>query len=297
MKTYLLLPKIIIQNANALTSLCTIGFPAMTAWMGAMHALKRKVRLIESLREVRFISLGVISHDSRQQVYKNTGDYHYSIAISSNPLRTKDGNTFERPPFIVDPRIHLKVSLLVKCSGLSADNREELLQAVGQVLPSLKMAGGDILSFKPPVVYFISEEHSEEEKKVLHRLMPGFAVVERGRLLKEAGNEETDTLDTLLSFLMIHHEAEINEENEVRAWTSKRREAGWLIPLVVGFQGLTRLGKVKNQRDPTVLHRFAEPVITLGEFKMPYRFSSIEEILWHYEYDESQSLYVCKNEK
>lgn len=297
MKTYLLLPKIIIQNANALTSLCTIGFPAMTAWMGAMHALERKVRLIESLREVRFISLGVISHDSRQQVYKNTGDYHYSIAISSNPLRTKDGNTFERPPFIVDPRIHLKVSLLVKCSGLSADNREELLQAVGQVLPSLKMAGGDILSFKPPVVYFISEEHSEEEKKVLHRLMPGFAVVERGRLLKEAGNEETDTLDTLLSFLMIHHEAEINEENEVRAWTSKRREAGWLIPLVVGFQGLTRLGKVKNQRDPTVLHRFAEPVITLGEFKMPYRFSSIEEILWHYEYDESQSLYVCKNEK
>lgn len=297
MKAYLLLPKIKIQNANALTSLCTIGFPAMTAWMGAMHALERKVRLIESLREVRFISLGVISHDSRQQVYKNTGDYHYSIAISSNPLRTKDGNTFERPPFIVDPRIHLKVSLLVKCSGLSADNREELLQAVGQMLPSLKMAGGDILSFKPPVVYFISEEHSEEEKKVLHRLMPGFAVVERGRLLKEAGNEETDTLDTLLSFLMIHHEAEINEENEVRAWTSKRREAGWLIPLVVGFQGLTRLGKVKNQRDPTVLHRFAEPVITLGEFKMPYRFSSIEEILWHYEYDESQSLYVCKNEK
>lgn len=54
--------------------------------------------------------------------------------------------------------------------------------------------------------------------------MPGFAVVERGRLLKEAGNEEGDTLDTLLSFLTIHHEAEINEENEVRAWTSKRSE-------------------------------------------------------------------------
>lgn len=295
--TYLLLPEIQVQNANALSSLCTIGFPAMTAWMGAVHALERKVRLTESLREVRFISLGVISHESRLQVYKNPGDYHYSIAISSNPLRKKGGNTFERPPFIEDPRIHLKVSLLVKCSGLSADNKEELLQAVGETLPSLKIAGGDILSFKTPVVYFISEEHPEEEKKILHRLMPGFAVVERGRLLKEAGNEETDTLDTLLSFLTIHHEAEINEENEVRAWTSKRREAGWLIPLVVGFQGLTRLGKVKAQRDPNVSHRFAEPVITLGEFKMPFRFSSVEDLMWHYEYDEGNDLYICKNEK
>lgn len=239
--TYLLLPEIQIQNANALSSLCTIGFPAMTAWMGAVHALERKVRLTESLREVRFISLGVISHESRLQVYKNPGDYHYSIAISSNPLRKKGGNTFERPPFIEDPRIHLKVSLLVKCSGLSADNKEELLQAVGETLPSLKIAGGDILSFKTPVVYFISEEHPEEEKKILHRLMPGFAVVERGRLLKEAGNEETDTLDTLLSFLTIHHEAEINEENEVRAWTSKR---SWLAhPPCCRLPRLDPLGK------------------------------------------------------
>ena len=78
--TYLLLPEIQIQNANALSSLCTIGFPAMTAWMGAVHALERKVRLTESLREVRFISLGVISHESRLQVYKNPG-----AAIGSCP--------------------------------------------------------------------------------------------------------------------------------------------------------------------------------------------------------------------
>lgn len=295
--TYLLLPKIEIQNANALSSLCTIGFPAMTAWMGAVHALERKVRLTESLREVRFINLGVISHESRLQVYKNPGDYHYSIAISSNPLRKKGGNTFERPPFIEDPRIHLKVSLLIECQGVTGDNENELLETVGDLLPLLKMAGGDVLTCKPPAVYFASEDKPEEQKKILHRLMPGFAVIERRHLLEQAENGEGDTLDTLLSFLMIHHEAEINKENEVRAWTSKRREAGWLIPLVVGFQGLTRLGKVKAQRDPNVSHRFAEPVITLGEFKMPYRFSSVEDLMWHYEYDEGNDLYICKNEK
>lgn len=295
--TYLLLPEIQVQNANALSSLCTIGFPAMTAWIGAVHALERKVRLIESLCEVRFISLGVISHDSRLQVYKNPGDYHYSIAISSNPLRKKAGNTFERPPFIEDPRIHLKVSLLVKCSGVSADNESALLDAVCKNLPLLKMAGGDILSYKKPAIYYTDEEHPETQRKILHRLMPGFAVVERRRLLEEAENGETDTLDTLLSFLTIHHEAEINEDNEVRAWTSKRREAGWLIPLVVGFQGLTRLGRVKEQREANTWHRFVEPVITLGEFKMPFRFSSVEDLMWHYEYDEGNDLYICKNEK
>uniref|UniRef100_UPI004024D545 type I-F CRISPR-associated protein Csy2 n=1 Tax=Dialister sp. TaxID=1955814 RepID=UPI004024D545 len=295
--TYLLLPEIEIQNANALSSLCTIGFPAMTAWMGAVHALERKVRLTESLREVRFISLGVISHESRLQVYKNPGDYHYSIAISSNPLRKKGGNTFERPPFIEDPRIHLKVSLLIECRGVSGDNKNDLLETVGDLLPLLKMAGGDVLTCKPPAVYFASEDKPEEQKKILHRLMPGFAVIERRHLLEQAKNGEGDTLDTLLSFLMIHHEAEINKENEVRAWTSKRKEAGWLIPLVVGFQGLSRLGKVKAQRDPNVLHRFAEPVITLGEFKMPYRFASVEDLMWHYEYDEGNDLYICKNEK
>lgn len=295
--TYLLLPEIQIQNANALSSLCTIGFPAMTAWMGAVHALERKVRLTESLHEVRFISLGLISHESRLQVYKNPGDYHYSIAISSNPLRKKGGNTFERPPFIEDPRIHLKVSLLIECRGVTGDNKNELLETVGDLLPLLKMAGGDVLTCKPPAIYFASEDKPEEQKKILHRLMPGFAVIERRHLLEQAENGEGDTLDTLLSFLTIHHEAEINKENEVRAWTSKRRETGWLIPLVVGFQGLTRLGKMKTQRDPNVLHRFAEPVITLGEFKMSYRFASVEEMMWHYEYDEDNDLYICKNEK
>lgn len=295
--TYLLLPKIEIQNANALSSLCTIGFPAMTAWMGAVHALERKVRLTESLHEVRFISLGVISHESRLQVYKNPGDYHYSIAISSNPLRKKGGNTFERPPFIEDTRIHLKVSLLIECRGVTGDNKNELLETVGDLLPLLKMAGGDVLTCKPPAIYFASEDKPEKQKKILHRLMPGFAVIERRHLLEQAENGEGDTLDTLLSFLTIHHEAEINKENEVRTWTSKRRETGWLIPLVVGFQGLTRLGKIKTQRDPNVLHRFAEPVITLGEFKMSYRFASVEEMMWHYEYDEDNDLYICKNEK
>ena len=39
----ILIPHIKIQNANALSSPFTIGFPAMTAWLGAVHALERKI--------------------------------------------------------------------------------------------------------------------------------------------------------------------------------------------------------------------------------------------------------------
>ena len=43
-KKYLLLRHVKIHNANAFSSPLTIGFPAMTAWLGAMHALERKLR-------------------------------------------------------------------------------------------------------------------------------------------------------------------------------------------------------------------------------------------------------------
>ena len=39
MKTYIVLPDVQIHNANAMSSTYTIGFPAMTAWLGAVHAL------------------------------------------------------------------------------------------------------------------------------------------------------------------------------------------------------------------------------------------------------------------
>lgn len=41
---YLLLKNILIRNANALSGALIAGFPAVTAWLGFIHALERKVR-------------------------------------------------------------------------------------------------------------------------------------------------------------------------------------------------------------------------------------------------------------
>ena len=43
-RQYILLPHIVVHNANAMSSTYTVGFPAMTAWLGAFHRLERDLR-------------------------------------------------------------------------------------------------------------------------------------------------------------------------------------------------------------------------------------------------------------
>ena len=64
------------------------------------------------------------------------------------------------------------------------------------------------------------------------------------------------------------------------------------MPIATGFHGISELGEAKNQRDPDTPHRFAESIVTLGEFKMPHRIKSIEDILWRYYQEED--LYLCQ---
>ena len=85
MKRILLLPHIKVQNANALSSPYTIGFPAMTAWLGAVHALQRHLNAFV-YKELKFKSVAVVCHDIDLQTYKGRGDYVHSLVATGNPL-------------------------------------------------------------------------------------------------------------------------------------------------------------------------------------------------------------------
>ena len=75
------------------------------------------------------------------------------------------------------------------------------------------------------------------------------------------------------------------------------KESGWLVPIAVGFKRISEVGKIKGQRDKSKNHCFVEPVVTIGEFKMAYRFESIDDMMWHYEYKENEKLYLCVNQQ
>lgn len=294
MSKYLLLSHVKIQNANAMPGTLLIGFPAMTAWLGAVHALERKLRERELFERVRLPETAVICHDCRLQVYRGAGDRVNSVSATANPLRKK-GAGFERPPFIEEARVHLEVSLLIEVKGLGGDDGDAFEDAVGVLLPRMKIASGDILDCKEISLRYATE--ADDERKILRKLMPGYAVIERRELLEKYTADGKDALDALLSLVALHHHAEKDEEGEITRWTYGRAEPGWLVPLAVGFKGLSPIGHVKHQRDPGAPHRFVEPLITLGEWKMPHRFQRIDEMLWHYEYDEEKMLYLCKNLK
>ncbi len=279
----LLIPHIKIHNANALSSPLTIGFPAMTAWLGACHALQRKLQ--QAGLPVSFDGVGVVCHHLDLQTYKGPGDFEHSIVGTANPV-DKDG---KRPSFIEEARCHLDASLIIAFSGISkAHGQEQLLvEKVNHlILTQLKIAGGDILSCGSSKPY--------RDLEILKRkLMPGFALIERRDLMIDSVDQDHDALDTLLENLAVHHTCEQDSEDKA-SWKSKRKTSGWIVPIATGFQGISALAKAKNQRDEQMPHCFAESIITLGEFIMPYRLNSFNELLWHYRYDEKNHLYLCE---
>lgn len=285
----LLLPHIKIHNANALSSPFTIGFPAMTAWLGAIHALQRKVNA-SGLTNVNFDGVAVVIHDMELQTYKGAGDYVHSIIGTGNPL-DKDG---KRSSFIEEARCHLDVSLLIEFPRIDKGDEEALIENVSHHLDaSLKIAGGDILYFQKPVLHRVEEGNDSELRKLTRQLMPGYAIIERRELMVEAMEQGHDAIAALLDYLAVHHTCEQDDTGNIM-WTSQRKTSGWIVPIATGFHGITELGKAKNQRAIDTPHRFAESVVTMGEFRMPHRIHSLDEILWSYHTDLGKNLYLCQ---
>ena len=290
MRQFLLIPHLKLHNANAMSSPYTIGFPAMTAWLGAVHALQRKLH--SKGCEVSLTKVGVSCHEFNLQTYKGQGDFVHSIIGTANPL-DKDGS---RPAFIEEARCHLEVSLLIECQNIDPDEKEQFLEDVQQLICSMKFASGDVLAIKKCQILQFDEDADQDRelKPILNKLMLGHVLVERRDLVIERMKQGKDALDAVLDYLKVTHSSSVDENGKV-IWTSKRNAQGWLVPIAVGFQGISELGIAKNQRDADTPHRFAEAVLTLGEFIMPYRIESIDQLLWQYHVDLENNLYLCQN--
>lgn len=291
MRHFLLIPHLKIHNANAMSSPYTIGFPAMTAWLGAVHALQRKLK--QQGCDLNLNKVAVSCHDFNLQTYKGRGDFVHSIVGTANPL-DKDGN---RPAFIEEARCHLEVSLLIEIESSSKRQRDQLLDLVNGIVASMKFTSGDVLSAKSCTIlnFDDDEDQSQQLRPILNKLMLGHVLIERRDLVIQSMQDGKDALDSVLDYLKVTHSSTQDDDGKV-TWASKRKAQGWLVPIAVGFQGISELGQAKNQRDANTPHRFAESVLTLGEFVMPYRIESIDQLLWQYHVDLENSLYLCQNQ-
>lgn len=85
----LLLPRLSIQNANAISSPLTWGFPSPGAFTGFVHALQRRVGI--SL-DIELDGVGIVCHRFEAQISQPAGKRTKVFNLTRNPLN-RDGST------------------------------------------------------------------------------------------------------------------------------------------------------------------------------------------------------------
>lgn len=286
-KQILVLPNIKVHNANAWSSPYTAGFPSVCAFGGAVHALQRKYNE-NGFGDLEITGFGVISHKFNMRAYRENTYSDLSVISTANPL-DKNGN---RPSFVPEIKCEMEISLLCELGKNNYDI--ETLEEIASFLVNgnFRIASGDVqLKGKPYIVNLNTENVEDEDynEKIVHKLMPGYALIERRELMIESMKQGNDALDALLEHIAVYAEPNINSDKiEINR---SRKERGWLVPICTGYAAVSNLGKATNSRCIDTPHCFAESMITLGEFKMLHRFQNISSLLWHSIYDENNGTY------
>lgn len=320
--THLLaLPRLRVQNANAISSPLTHGFPAMTAFLGVMWALGRKAHAA-GLNHLAFQAVGVICH-GWQELSAPDSTAHSPLLFrqTRNPL-DRGGKT---AAIVEEGRIHLDMSLVFALrideqgrahqkTGLQADGQASLpddLQAVADWVSGMRIAGGSVLPAWPATLrhrpFWIDvQDGADGFRELRARLLPGFALVLRddvidSRLqLLRRDDPHATRLDAWLSLSRVDRRYEPEAEQGKGAWVPSRQAgSGWLVPIPVGYGALSGLyepGSVPNARDKTAPFRFVECLYSAGEWIGAHRLRTPQELLWYASGSADQGLYRCRND-
>lgn len=307
----LVIPHLHVQNANAVSSPLTHGFPSMTAFLGLMWALERKARAAGM--DLRFKAVGVVCHDHHEQTTE--GGFVKSFHLTRNPVG-KDG----KPTGIVEEgRIHLELSLLLAVDGEFWSHEPDAVQsdacAVADMLASMRIAGGSLLSpaqpwrhkFRPYVIDLTGTEDDQRAvfRKARMRLLPGFTLVSREDSLAQRLSDlqsvqpEANPLDAWLSLSRSNWHFQLTDQNDKGAWVTDRRGKGWIVPIPVGYGALGEIqspGTVANARDSTSPFRFVESLYSIGEWISPHRLQLPRQMLWYTNTRSEEGLYQCRND-
>jgi CRISPR-associated protein Csy2 len=307
----ILLPRLKVQNANAISGPLSWGFPSPTAFTGFVHALQRK---FSAQLEEGFAGVGIVCHQFDPQVFQPPGRRTQVFRLTRNPVG-KDGGT---AALVEEGRAHLEVSLLIAVKDYKPDSEgqyfaEQLLEAA----QGMRLAGGSLLpqegkrtaALWTPLAGDV-EGDAALFRKLRRRLLPGFALVQREDLLAEHLAElrqqrpESHALDALLDLSRLNIEPTLTPSSEPGqpdhvSW-AVRRKPGWLMPLPVGYAGISPLyapSEVDNMRDSTSPFRFVESLYSLGQWISPHRLDCLQQLLWTQEQESAADtgIYRCTN--
>ena len=309
----LVLPRLQVQNANAISSPFTWGFPAITAFTGFAHALERKWQS-QMGKPWKVTGVGVVCHQFDPQVHQPAGRYNQVFRLSRHPV-TKDGAT---APIVEEGRAHLEVSLVLALDAQGdalpdTENAKLLVAQIMELVQAMRLAGGSILPnrylarHKAQLMAWDADQVQRDKqlRLIKRQLLPGFALVARDDLMQShlatlrQSQANANALDALLDLSALHvkpvkadaHNADEGEPEAAPStkphkveWEASRRVKGWLVPIPVGYAAISPLyapGTVRNVRDNTVPVRMVESVLTMGEWVSPHRITQLAQLLWY----------------
>ena len=305
----ILLPRLKVQNANAISGPLTWGFPSPTAFAGFVHALERKFSA--ELNE-GFAGVGIICHQFDPQVFQPPGRRTQVFRLTRNPVG-KDGGTMA---LVEEGRAHMEVSLLIAVKDyLPESEGQYFADQVHNSAQGMRLAGGSLLPQEGqryraqwwPLAGDV-EGDAATFRKLRRRLLPGFALVQRDDLLAEHLAElrqtapQSHALDALLDLSRLNIEPIAKKSDDPAqpdqiSW-EVRRKPGWLVPLPIGYASISKLyapDEVENARDSTTPFRFVESLYSLGQWLSPHRLDSLKQLLWTQETDADNGIYRCTN--
>jgi CRISPR-associated protein Csy2 len=305
----LVIPRLRIQNANAISSPLTHGFPSITAFMGLMWALERQTRAVGL--DLQFNAVGVVAHDFDEQT--TDSGFVRTFRLTRNPI-DRDGKT---AAIVEEGRIHLDISLVfaVQSQALNDVARaEEIAQQIRHLIAGMRVASGTVVAStastarqRPYVIAQTGDENSRDQLFQQHkmRLLPGFVLVERQDLLEQRyqalreKDPSVSRLDAWLSLSRVNYSWQSDAEEGKGQWEHDKKGRGWLVPIPVGYGALTDLqpaGSVANARDATTPFRFVESLYGIGQWLSPHRLRSPQQMLWYADSQPETGLYRCRND-
>jgi CRISPR-associated protein Csy2 len=306
----LLIPRIRVQNANAISSPMTWGFPAITSFLGLMTNIERR---LGEKSGIEFKGVGVVCHDFEAQI--TTEGFTRAFHLTRNPVGS-DGS----PAGIVEEgRVHLEMTLIfsvrIGSTHLGEAERHLLLSRVTQELSGMRLAGGSIMPALPgsrnrrskPFLELEAEGDEAQQlqiRKLKRACLPGFVLVSRDDLLASRMDEllklnpKASVLDAWLDLSRWNHHSVQSGEGET-IWQTTPRQ-GWTVPIPVGYTALSKLhesGSVSGARDSNTPFRFVETIWSMGQWISPHRLNSLDDFFWYSRVEgEAQMSYRCCND-
>lgn len=207
MSQYLLIERIKVQNANAVSGF-TWGFPAITHFLGFSHNLNRKLKSSDDLNHLTLGGCAVIAHKQHIHAYKDGSTTRFSQNKTNHYLSsTTAANMRKTPPINEEAKMNMTVSLLIPIDGYLGGLENPLKAFIKNACQTQRLAGGTVLSIVN--IDIINLANEEQLRNVRRKLLPGFVLQDRSNYLAEhflnlkESNSKAELLDALFNFIAL----------------------------------------------------------------------------------------------